>query len=307
MKYEIMIKILFLLLARGKVTSKYIADRFDISVRTALRYLDAISLAGIPLISEPGRNGGYYISETYRLPASFLTKNEFNRVIATLSSCNEQLGNTELNSAIEKLSAINKDGANVDFTYGNLIIDGSSWSGSDNTKSILSLINLAIEEGFIIKIKYMDKQGVETVREIEPHVVILKQGAWYVYAYCTLRKDFRMFKLARIMYADKTEKSFVKRNNDFGPDKLVDWFGKLPTEFIDLEVDKSAKADVEEWLGVDSVYKTTPTKLYVSAKLPYDNWLISRILGFGNKIKVLSPEKLKSDVKNAATEVSNLY
>ncbi len=307
MKYEIMVRILFLLLARGKVTAKYIAHRFDISIRTALRYLDALSLAGIPIISEAGRNGGYYISETYRLPASFLTKNEFNRVIATLSSCNEQLGSSELNSALEKLCAINKDGYSVDFTYGNLIIDGSSWSSGDNTKSVLSLINSAVEEKTVVRIKYIDKQGVETLREIEPHVIILKQGSWYVYAYCALRKDFRMFKLARIMFADKTEKNFVKRDNDFGPDKLVDWFGELPTEFIDLEVDNSAKADVEEWLGVDSVYKTTPSKLYVSAKLPYDNWLISRILGFGNKVKVLSPEKLKSDVKNAALGVINLY
>lgn len=49
-----MIKILFLLLSKKKVSAAYIARRFDISTRTAFRYLTAISLADIPLISEPG-------------------------------------------------------------------------------------------------------------------------------------------------------------------------------------------------------------------------------------------------------------
>ena len=100
MKYETMVKILFLLLARGKVTAKYIAGRFDISVRTAVRYLDAIGLADIPLVSEAGRNGGYYISESYRLPSSFLSEDEFNAVIASLSSYNEQISSAVLSSAI---------------------------------------------------------------------------------------------------------------------------------------------------------------------------------------------------------------
>ena len=74
MKYELMIKILFLLLSKKKVSAAYIARRFDISTRTAFRYLTAISLADIPLISEPGRNGGYYIAESFRLPASVMTE-----------------------------------------------------------------------------------------------------------------------------------------------------------------------------------------------------------------------------------------
>lgn len=303
-----MVKILFLLLARGKVTAKYLADRFEISIRTVLRYITAISLAGIPVISDYGRNGGFYISETFRLPASFLTETEFNCVIDTLSSCNSQLQSEHISSALEKLSATKKSASDsLDVRYGNLIIDGSSWIGNDNVKSVLSIIEKSIEKNFTVVVKYIDKQGVESVREIEPHVVVLKQGAWYVYAYCRLRKNFRIFKIARIVCADMTSNAFTRRETDFGPKNLVDWFGELPTEFIDLEVDKSAKADVEEWLGVDSAYKTTEDKIYVSAKLPYDGWLISQILGFGKKVKILAPEKLKVDVKNAAAEVMALY
>ncbi len=308
MKYEVMIKILFLLLSRDKVTAKYIADRFDISVRTVMRYITAMSLAGVPIMSGVGRSGGFYISESFRLPASFLTENEFNRVIATLTSCNEQLCSEEINSAIEKLSATSKvGGKSVNLFCGNLIIDGSSWIGNDNVKNVLSVIETAIEKCLTVIIKYIDRQGAETEREIEPHVVILKQGAWYVYAYCRLRKGFRIFKISRVVCADATETTFIRRETDFSADKLADWFGELPTEYVDLEVDKSAKADVEEWLGVDAVYKTNGDKLYVSATLPYDGWLISRILGYGRKVRILSPDRLRQDVKTSATEVLNLY
>ena len=302
-----MIKILFLILAKGKVTTNYIAHRFDISVRTVLRYLTAISLAGIPIISEVGRNGGYYIPETYKINSSFLTESEFNRIIGILSSYNDKLNNSELSSAIEKLQSINKHtktGLDVKSDY--LIIDGSAWIGDDNTGNVISLVEKSIENGFTIKIKYIDKQGIESTREIEPHFIILKQGTWYIYAYCRLRENFRMFKAARIVYADRTTTQFQRRNCDFTTEKLVDWFGELPTEFVDLQVDISVKADIEEWLGVNAVRKEND-KFYASANLPYDNWLISRILGFGSKVKILSPEKLKKDVISAADDIINMY
>ncbi|MBO4262918.1 MAG: YafY family transcriptional regulator [Clostridia bacterium] len=308
MKYETMVKILFLLLARGKVTAKYIAGRFDISVRTAVRYLDAIGLADIPLVSEAGRNGGYYISESYRLPSSFLSEDEFNAVIASLSSYNEQISSAVLSSAIEKISATKKQHSDViDVKYGTLIIDGSSWYGDDKAKNVTSLMEKAIETCRVVKIRYVDKQGEETERLIEPHVMILKQGLWYVYAFCRLREEYRMFKLARIARADTLDETFERRENAFSSEMFKSWFEELETEYVDLEVDKRARPDVEEWLGIGAVYENSEGKFFASARLPYDRLLISKILGFGGNVKVLAPEKLKKDVALAAKEVYNLY
>lgn len=58
--------------------------------------------------AETGRNGGYYISQSYRLPSGFMTENEFNAVIAALSSYNEQISSEVLSSAIEKISSARK-------------------------------------------------------------------------------------------------------------------------------------------------------------------------------------------------------
>ena len=152
-----MIKILFLLLSKKKVSAAYIARRFDISTRTAFRYLTAISLADIPLISEPGRNGGYYIAESFRLPASVMTESEFNAVVSTLESCNEQLGSSDLESALDKLCSLNRsDFASEGMPASHFIIDSSNWYGNDNVKYEVYTVEKAIENQSTLEICYRD-------------------------------------------------------------------------------------------------------------------------------------------------------
>ena len=69
MKFEAMLKMLFLFLSRRRLTSAFLADQCEISRRTVFRYIEELSLAGVPIVAEQGRDGGYYISETYRLSA----------------------------------------------------------------------------------------------------------------------------------------------------------------------------------------------------------------------------------------------
>lgn len=308
MKYETMIKILFLLMSKKKVTATYIAKRFDISPRTALRYLTAISLADIPLISEQGRYGGYYIADSFKLPACFMTEKEFKTAIATLESCNEQLGNKDIESAVEKLRALKRtDLSENKLAYSHFVIDGSSWNGNDDVKNVVSTIENAIENLKTVNVKYRDKSGEETVREIEPHLIILKQGFWYVYAYCKLRKDFRIFKATRIVYADPTDKTFKPRSETKESFDLSQWFKSLPKESVELEVKEQSKTDVEEWLGMNSVFVNSDGKLRAFAELPVDAWLITKILGFGDGVKVLSPQKLVDSVKLAAKSILERY
>ena len=307
MKYEIMIKILFLLLAKGKLSARYIAQRFDISTRTVMRYLDAISLANVPVIADSGRNGGFYIAESYKLPASFMTEKEFNAVISTLKGYNESVQNKSIESAITKLSAIKKPTESlVDVKTGNLIIDSSSWYGNDNAKNVASTISNAIDDCKVTTIGYVDGNGKETVRKIEPHVIILKQGVWYVYAFCYMRNAFRMFKLSRMTFADVKNEVFSKRKVDLSALTTGRWFSSYESELVRLELDKSIKSEVEEWLGVNNVFSLGGS-LVAEANLPVNNWLISKILSFGAKVKVLAPKSLKDGVLVSASEIFNMY
>ena len=82
------------------------------------------------------------------------------------------------------------------------------------------------------------------------------------------------------------------------------WYDE-PEEDIDLLVDESIKADVEEWLGVDKVTVSPSGKITATAKLPLDDYLTAKILSFGNKIKVISPKQLKDAVISSAKSSLN--
>src|SRR5258708_23080538 len=58
MRADRLVAILLLLQARGQVTASEVATELEISERTARRDLEALGLAGLPVYSKQGRNGG---------------------------------------------------------------------------------------------------------------------------------------------------------------------------------------------------------------------------------------------------------
>ncbi|GGE01925.1 hypothetical protein GCM10010911_71160 [Paenibacillus nasutitermitis] len=62
-----MLSILWLLKTRRKVTAAAIADELEIHVRSVYRYIDALCVSGVPILSDTGRSGGYHIAEHFAL------------------------------------------------------------------------------------------------------------------------------------------------------------------------------------------------------------------------------------------------
>ncbi len=78
--------ILITVLKKGKVTTQELADEFEVSRRTVLRYLDKLSMAGVPLYGQRGANGGVSIMKNYVFDKSFFTTQEKDFLCCTLSS-----------------------------------------------------------------------------------------------------------------------------------------------------------------------------------------------------------------------------
>ncbi len=70
MKQYLVFGIFLFISQRKKTTAKEIANNFEISSRTVYRYIDELCMAGVPIISECGKNGGLYISPTFTLENS---------------------------------------------------------------------------------------------------------------------------------------------------------------------------------------------------------------------------------------------
>ena len=75
---------------------------------------------------------------------------------------------------------------------------------------------------------------------------------------------------------------------------------------ISLEIKNNCLSDVEEWLGIENVHKEHD-KFVARVKLPIDDGLVSKIMSFGNGIKVLEPECLIEKIKDNAEKILKQY
>lgn len=307
MKFEIMLGILFDLLSKRCVTAKYLASKYEVSLRSIYRYVNSLELAGVPIYTNRGKGGGFALVDTYKLSSTFMTVDEFERAINAMSAIADGITDKVLESAINKLKASVKNEYNsFNVNSGSLIIDGGTWGDSLGYKSKLLIIQKSIESATQLLIKYHDRNGEITERVIEPHVIVFKQGLWYVFAYCNLRKEFRLFKTGRIHSATLLKTKFIKQNVDKLDIPLDYWNTVKESEEVVLKIDKSVISDVEEWLGIETI-ESVNGEFFANVMLPVDNGLVSKILGYGDGIKVVEPVHLKEKVLSKALAVVNLY
>ncbi len=93
MKIDRMIGILSILLQQEKVTAPYLAEKFEVSRRTINRDIEALCMAGIPLVTESGQNGGVSIMEGYKIDRALFTTQDMQAILAGLrSNCGRRIG-----------------------------------------------------------------------------------------------------------------------------------------------------------------------------------------------------------------------
>ena len=309
MKFSILIAIIFELLAKRKVTAKYLAEKHEISTRTVYRYIDDLTLAGVPVQVLRGRDGGICISDSYKLPKGFMTKEEYESAIEALQMMYAQLPEERFLDAKRKLSAQVK--AEVrDFALsaevGSILVDGGTWGDSGAFAEKLRLFEECIKEKLLVEIEYHSREGEYTQRKIEPHVLVSKQGVWYLYAFCHKQRAFRLFRVGRIRSTVKTEEHFVKRA--FTREDIPLNFRVMDADFIDVRflIEEHAFADAQDWLGSENL-RQKDGKWYANATLPDDEGLIRKILGMGAGVQVLSPVSLRERVAKAAANIASNY
>ena len=76
MRADRLVAALLVLQAKGRVTAAQLADELEVSERTARRDLEGLAMAGIPVYSQPGRDGGWELVGGARTDLSGLTADE---------------------------------------------------------------------------------------------------------------------------------------------------------------------------------------------------------------------------------------
>ena len=307
MKFVILLEIFFELLAKRKVTAGYLAQKYEVSVRTIYRYVDLLSMA-VPIYVQQGRNGGICISDSYKLPKGFMTKEEYEAAIEALSAMYSQLPEERFLAAQRKLSSQIKSeirDMTLSGELGSIVIDSSSW-GDSRFSDNLKFMEECIRDCKVLEIDYRSRVGEPSRRSIEPHVLVFKQGIWYVYAYCRKQTAFRLFRIGRIFSSFATGELFEKRAFKREDIPLNYWSTETQSINVLLEISESAVADAQDWLGAENI-QLRGEKRYADVELPNDEILVKKLLSFGASIRIKSPEELKIKVKTEAEKLLALY
>lgn len=306
MKFEIMLGILFTLLEKRKVNASEIAQKYGVSARSVYRYVDEMTVAGVPIDVLRGQNGGIFISDAFKLPKGMLTKAEYGRAIDAMLAMNEQLGDPDLESAIKKLSAqVKREKQNLTVS-GNILVDSGSWGDSRRFSEKLALVERATEECEALDIDYISREGEHSQRRIYPHLLVYKQNIWYVYAYCTARKAFRLFKLGRMRAVIKTGVPFEKIPFEREDIPLTFWHDSGDAVNAVFEISPEALPFAEEWLGIENI-RPRGERYFAEVNLPDDEALVGKILSVGAGFKVVSPQSLAEKVQREAERIAKNY
>ena len=306
MKFQVMLQILFRLLKKRKESAARMAKDFGVSERSIYRYAEELSIGGVPIDIIRGRKGGICLPDTFRLPSNFFTREEFAAAVNALSALYEQTGDEATKEALEKLLRQEKADSRDLALSGNILVDSGTWGDAYDFSDKLKCMEDATERRACLDLSYIDRNGVESRRTVEPHLLIYKQNIWYLYAWCRTRGDFRLFRVGRIRSARDTGERFERRPVDRANLPLKFNFENAELVHLRLAVERSALPDIEEWLGMDSV-QISEEGIRAEADLPGGEILLSKLLGFGGRVRVLGPASLAADLQERARGMLRQY
>jgi len=299
MKLDRLLGILTVLLQNTRVTAPYLAEKFEVTRRTIGRDIDTLCQAGIPVVTHQGTGGGISIQEGFKLDKSILTTSELSGIISALKG----IGSVSDESRIERI--LDKLGANSDVIVSlsePIVIDLASYYKGELTSKI-EIIKQAIFDKHVIEFDYYYDKG-ESHRRIEPYLIVFQWASWYVFGFCLKRLDWRMFKLNRLCNLSSCDEQFALR--DVPPEKR-DFNRHLADDLkIVALFDKSTKYQLIEAYGQNSYYETAEG-LYFEIGYTNRNHMISWLLSFGAKVKILEPSDIVDEIQEIAKNILANY
>ncbi|WP_310604756.1 helix-turn-helix transcriptional regulator [Anaerosporobacter sp.] len=308
-------EILYILLQRRNVTAKELAKRFEVSVRTIYRDIDALSLAGVPVYAKKGRYGGICLLDNFIFDKSIVSEEEQREILAALESLREvERGSSE--ATLSKLSSV--------FQMGQpkwLAIDFSDWS--NQRQELYVSLKQAIIHRKRVQFEYYNRSGEITNRVVEPLQLWFKEYTWYLRAYCVVKEGLRVFKLNRMHDAVVLEESFeqeysqrilllegeemeeasVANGNEHEQIEEV----REVCEIVTLRIAQSQGYRVYDNFDVERIVKQENGDFIVTLSCVLDDWAYGMILSYGKYATVIEPEYVRERIQNILLDTLEAY
>ena len=302
-----------LLLQSGKsYTAEQLAAHFEICKRTVYRDIQAISEAGVPVVSLPGK--GYELMEGYYLPPVAFTSDEAAALFLANQFALQQTDasvRADLNTAMTKIEAILPSNTLEELTKFKRAVHMKFYKENQNdvNASYLNIIKESIVAQRIVRMNYhAQTTDKPTTRHIEPMWLVYYGRNWHLIGYCRLREDIRDFRLDRIKRLAIVEETFILREQY----KLEEYLRRKKhfegIHEVRVRLTPTAAKWAKRWFSWGSSTESVDGD-YVVMSFMVDKLedMTTWLLSFGSMAEVLSPESLRQKVAEEARRVASFY
>ncbi|AZK48246.1 helix-turn-helix transcriptional regulator [Paenibacillus lentus] len=313
MKLERLMAITMILLNRKRVQAHELAEQLQVSLRTVYRDLESLNLAGIPIVSYTGAEGGFEIMDSFRLDRQLLSYDELMSLTIALQGLQSTgtMNENKMERLMDKVGALvaRAEQGRMDDRE-RIQIDFSPWRHSKADRAKFELLRQAALERRVVVFTYVDGKGeVTTARSVEPMEIALKGYVWYLYGYCLRRNDYRTFRLSRIRELQTTPKLFERKQltRSDSPKEVCQTPVYGTTLELVLRFEGGGKAAASDHFEEHELEWQSDGSLIVRATLPDKPWIIGYLLHFRTDVIVLEPHRIAEKLRDAALSIASLY
>ena len=302
MKTDRLLEIIIYLLNHEKATAKQLADKFGVSIRTIQRDIDSISLAGVPIWALAGTKGGYAIDPDYKIRDQFVGREDSAWVIMALKSLSTSCSSGRPERILEKYRSVGKA------DEPRIFLDYSVTKENPAVAQNNEIIEKAVSHSLQIRFDYRNVEGFVSRKAVCPLALRFKWYAWYLFAVDMEKKEYRTYKVARMMRLEPTDIPF-EPPKDVEERMLESEESYLQTcEKIEVWCKKDAITELEEYFPGEKKERTDDGNYLMHLRVPpHEKLWQALLLIMGNKVKIVSPDSYRDRLCRTAIDFLSNY
>lgn len=317
MRADRLLSILMLLQVHSRMTTRDLAERLEVSERTIHRDMDALSSAGIPVVAERGKGGGWGLLEHYQTTLTGLNLAEIQalflprptHVLADLGW--SQAFEAALLKLLAALPAANRQ--QVEAMGQRIHVDPTGWHRWKEEMLSFPVLQTAVWQERQVFLSYERGNGKRVERLVNPLGLVAKGSVWYLVA--AVEKEVRSYRISRVQQAVLTDSPCIHPVGfnlaDYWQRSLVEFKANLPCYRVRVRVVSEAIswlryagyfAQIEQIDAPDS-----DGWIPVTLRFDVEKAACAYVLGFGAQMEVIEPLELRDRILQAAKEAVALY
>jgi len=311
MRADRLLSIILLLQNHQQLTAKTLSNQLGVTERTIYRDIEALSMAGIPVYTRTGPDGGCFLDDHYRNSLSWFTGAELQTLLyAGSASPLSELGMQQsMDNAVLKLLTLlpNRYQQDAERMKQRLYLDPSGWYGKHDKHPTLPLLKEAVWENLMIECLYETWDSTQQPRTLSPYSLVYKADRWYLVA---TQDDTHMMRTYRVSrFSDVRLLSTFNRDPDF--DIITYWeeasaqfLQRLPSYPVLLRVKPNTLIYFQHMLtGRYDVLEQDDDWWTIKVHFTVLEEARTSVLGLGTDVEVIQPQELHDAVIEQAQAI----